>query len=549
MSERMLYRDMRNHRARYPQKASNCKDQRAKPCARAPRRESLALRPKRALAFETLHMPFQITNATIASAKSKARPGAAQEEILDSRAEGLRLRIGARGVRWQIRMRHAGASIRLDLGDVDEWGIAEARAVAIDAKRLSRSGTLPDDVWVDRQRVTAGKKDAPAPIVQPGLWTWEDGKREYLAEVERTKRPATLRDYRNMLGTPELARFDGKAVAGVGLEDLATVVEDVHRRGVERHAEHLASVLRPMWTFLGSPTKRALSGVKPGVMRELTAPQRSRQADGSAKRKAKYVPSMLEIGRIVAIARSGAVHPIAGAAVEMAVFTAQRRMQIVLALRDRFEPISDTEGLWSVPSAHRKTAERRGDESDHVVPLPPAAWSAADRAVKWCYAQDDDRLASSRRVYPQLRPRKSTDVLDDLSHMSADTLSHTLSYFPGCKATPHDLRRAFGTHVEHDLGFKRSDTKTILDHLEGEASGDVTGASYALHDGSHFKWPIARAWADHIEKHVALAVEADPRLADAQWLTRQIQIAQDIAKNMRPRYPTVRAGGLKALPS
>ena len=65
-------------------------------------------------------MPIQITNATIAAAKARARPGAQQEEILDSRAEGLRLRIGARGVRWQLRMRHAGTSIRLDLGDVDE---------------------------------------------------------------------------------------------------------------------------------------------------------------------------------------------------------------------------------------------------------------------------------------------------------------------------------------------------------------------------------------------------------------------------------------------
>lgn len=44
-------------------------------------------------------MPLQITNATIASAKQKAKPGANQADILDSRAEGLRLRIGARGRR------------------------------------------------------------------------------------------------------------------------------------------------------------------------------------------------------------------------------------------------------------------------------------------------------------------------------------------------------------------------------------------------------------------------------------------------------------------
>lgn len=484
-------------------------------------------------------MPLQITNATIVAAKGRARPGAVQEDILDSRAEGLRLRVGARGVRWQLRFRHAGASLRLDLGDVDEWSIAQARDLCLDARRLSRSGTKPDEAWVDSQRVAAGKKEAPPVVVQPGLWDWETAKGEYLAEVVRTRKPATATDYRRMLGTPELDRFAGQGVAGIALEELATVVEDVHRRGVERHAEHLASVLRPMWNFLGSPTKRGLSGVSPGIMRELTAPQRSRQADGSAKRKAKYLPPMLEIGRIVAICRSGAVHPVPAAAIELAVFTAQRRMQVVLALRARFEGISETEGLWSIPSAHRKTAERRGDESDHVIPLPSPAWSAAQKSVVWCEDHVDDRISDSPRVFPQLRPRQLGGAMD---HMAADTLTHTLSYFPGVTATPHDLRRAFATHGQRDLGMKTSDTKTILDHLEGQESGDVTSISYALHDGSHFKWPLMRTWADHVERNVELAMAADPKLSDIPWLTRQIQIASDIAKNVKtPRHRSIKA--------
>src|SRR5690606_17583051 len=109
-------------------------------------------------------------------------------------------------------------------------------------------------------------------------------------------------------------RLAGRPVAGITLEEMSVAVEDVHRRGVERHAEHLASVVRPMWSFLGSPTKRGRSGVTPGSMKELAAPERSRQADGSAKRKAKYIPPMLEVGRIVAICRSGAMHPIVAAA-------------------------------------------------------------------------------------------------------------------------------------------------------------------------------------------------------------------------------------------
>lgn len=491
-------------------------------------------------------MPIQITNATIASAKGKAKPGAAQEEILDSRAEGLRLRIGARGVRWQIRMRHAGASIRLDLGDVDEWGIAEARAVAIDAKRLSRSGTLPDDTWVDRQRVTAGKKEAPAPVVQPGLWTWTEAKNEYLAEVARTKSDATLRDYRRQLSVGELDRFEGRGVAGITLEEMSVAVEAIHRRGVERDAEHVASVVRPFWTFLGSPTKRTLSGVVLGTMRELQAPQRTRLLDGTEKRKDLYIPPMLEVGRIVAIARSGAMHPLTAAAVELICFTCQRVAQTLPALRERFD---EKDGLWSIPAPHRKTAMKRGDLADHVLPLPAPAWRAVAKAVEWAEAEGDDRIANSRRVFPQLRARRKTNKLNDLSKMSDSTVSHSFSYMPGVAATPHDLRRSFGTYGQEDLGFTDAELKMVLDHLEGRKSGDVTATSYNLQHRIGPKTVILEAWAEHVEKHVELAKAADPRLLDVPWLTRQIQINQDIEKNMKPRHPTLRGGNASRLPN
>ena len=54
---------------------------------------------------------------------------------------------------------------------------------------------------------------------------------------------------------------------------------------------------------------------------------------------------------------------------------------------------------------------------------------------------------------------------------------------PGVQASPHDIRRAFGTHGEETPRLLRADTKAILDH--GSESGDVTGSHYALHDGSH----------------------------------------------------------------
>lgn len=483
-------------------------------------------------------MPVQITLATIASAKAKARPGAAQEEILDSRAEGLRLRIGARGVRWQLRMRHAGTSIRLDLGDVDEWGIAEAREIAVDARRLSKSGTLPDAAWLDTRKVAAGKKEAPpAPPPIPGTWDWETAKTEYLDEVQRTRKKATHNDYRNMLGTPELKRFAGRMVAEITLEEMSIVVEEVHQRGVERHSEHLASVVRPMWNFLGSPTKRGRSGVLPGAMKELSAPERSRQADGSAKRKAKYVPTMVEVGRIVAICRSGAMHPIIAASIEFTVFTLQRVAAISQAQREDFEDRQGYEATWSIPALHRKTAQRRGEESAHVLPLPRVVWLAAKKAFDWSLHIDDERIQQSTRVFPQLRARSKANSPSLDAHISPSTITHTMTYMPGVEATPHDLRRAFATHGQVDLGFDDAQTKFILDHLEGRTSGDVTAASYALHHRLEQKSALLEAWAAHVERNVELAIDAEPRLTDAGWIGKRMQLAQDAAKNVKaPRH-------------
>jgi hypothetical protein len=85
---------------------------------------------------------------------------------------------------------------------------------------------------LDAQRVAYGKREGPpAPIIK-GLWDWQEAKAAFIVEVRRTKREATYVDYRNMLGTAELTRFDGREMGKIALQDMAIAVEAVHRRGV-----------------------------------------------------------------------------------------------------------------------------------------------------------------------------------------------------------------------------------------------------------------------------------------------------------------------------
>jgi hypothetical protein len=464
---------------------------------------------------------IDITSATLKRAKAEAVPGARQSEIGDARQAGLVIRIGARGARWQFRFEAGGNGRRIDLGGIDDWTVAEAREVAGKAAAMIRNKQgLPTEDWLLRQRIAYGKIDAPAiptatTPTEFGQWTFAEARIDYLAEVKRTRRFDTWDDYSKVLAAPELEELADQKVGRITRHDLSRIVVEIHRSGRERAAEKLAGCLRTMWNHLEKDANIRKSGVELGSMLGLKAPERSlvergnRSSDDIAP--GRYVPSLLELGRIVAICRSGAMDPQIAAAVELLVMTVQRRRPIASAWKDDFEPIGDGRGLWHMPPAARKSGARRDPDRDHVVPLPASVWGLVERI------RAVDEFAEW--MFPAFRARRAGDKI---AHMASSTLTHALLWMPMVEASPHGVRRAFSTHGEKLLGWTRLASKQILDHAEGEAAGDVTAASYALHDGTHQKWPTMVRWVDAVEDHVGRVIAADQRLLDADWLRAQI---------------------------
>jgi integrase len=464
---------------------------------------------------------IDITSTTVKRAKADAVPGAKQSEISDARQAGLVIRIGARGARWQFRFEAGGKGKRIDLGSIDDWTIAEAREVAGKAAAMVRNKQgLPTEEWLLRQRIAYGKIDAPAiptatTPTEFGQWTFAEAKADYLAEVKRIRRLDTWDDYAKVLAAPELDELADQKVGRITRHDLSRIVVEIHRSGRQRAAEKLAGCLRTMWSHLERDAYIRKSGVEFGSMLGLRAPERSlvergnRSSGGIAP--GRYVPSLLELGRIVAICRSGAMPPQIAAAIELLVMTVQRRRPIASAWKADFEPIGEGRGLWHMPPAARKSGARRDPDRDHVVPLPGSVWSLVERI------RATDELGDW--MFPAFRARRTGS---QVTHMAPSTVTHALLWMPGTEASPHDIRRAFSTHGEKALGWTRLASKQILDHGEGEAAGDVTAASYALHDGAHQKWPTMVRWVDAVEDHVGRAIAADQRLLDADWLRAQI---------------------------
>ena len=472
-------------------------------------------------------MPEVITKAIVADALKRHRDGLSFE-MRDVRAQGLELRCRPKGVTWSYRWQTGKTSNRLALGPAHVIVLDEARWMAGQAAIARRMGVVLDIGWVAARYIDLGKVHvddvAEGRSVAAGQWTFAEARTSYLEHVKATKSSSTHVDYRQILQSRDLSGLDPEQVSNLTRQQFAEILDDIHRSGREPHAEHVARVVRPFWTWLGKDAQLARSGVVPGSMDGLRAPERSRidDDDDDEDQDDGYVPSLEEMGRAIALARNPAISASIGSAIELMTWTLQRRRAIVEARVKDFTPAVDG-GLWRVPPASRKGRKKNGKKKRPlVVPLPPAAWACVQRALQARADQGSDYLFPSE---------------GESGHMHVSTLSHMIGFLPGIKASGHDLRRGFATHGEAIVGFLRTDTMSILDHEDNAfsvrevthrtatGSNDMTGIHYALHSGTHRTWVIMRAWASALEPHVAAAL-SDPAVTNAKLISVEIAAAR-----------------------
>ncbi|MBB5758516.1 integrase [Methylorubrum rhodinum] len=467
-------------------------------------------------------MPVKLTETLVKQALADVAAKAKAYDLIDTGCPGLLLRVGPRGARFAFKFESGHKTHRLTLGSPETIRLAEARAIATEARRrlVDRIG-IPDDRFLEAQLRKLRKlepKAEPPPrdpaIVQAfeddmlrhGEWTWEDARAAYLAEVARVRRPDTHTDYRKMLSLPELAVFEGRRVRRITIEDLATIVHAVHASGRERHAEHLASVLRPMWSYLARHEHKKKSGVDAG-MPQLKAPERTSGDKPRANGKVPggYFASAQEIGYTVAVARSGVLEPSLGVAMELMVLTGQRRRPVASAeVADFVEFVEQPGwGVWAMRPIHRKTAAKRGDKTLHCVPLPPALWQRLQVQV--------GRAGKSKFLFPQVRPRKSGGTAD--GHLSASALNHRLLDM-GVRASPHDLRRGLSSLCQTELRILPATVEMILDHSEGVPTDNVLERHYTNDKRLDLKVPVMEAWISYADRQFEAAAATLPSVEE-----------------------------------
>ena len=95
-----------------------------------------------------------------------------------------------------------------------------------------------------------------------------------------------------------------------------------------------------------------------------------------------------------------------------------------------------------------------------------------------------------------------------------------LSVLPGINFSPQFVRYAFSTYGERDLGFRKSEAKIILDHLEGTEPDDVTGKFYSSDPAIRRKREMITLWAGWLVECCAKAIAADPLLSEPRHRRR-----------------------------
>lgn len=475
---------------------------------------------------------LDINLSVIAKARRDARPGEPEYEVIDTRAPGLRLRVGPRGVRWGWKIEHQHRTRRMDLGAVEDWSVEEARTVAMEATKLVRERRgLADIAWLAAQRARFGKAPEPTaavdlpqpykpvrtddrpwkPVAEVLAWGYRTAVERYIAEVRDVRRKATAEDYRKTLTHPAFKELMYLPVSLITVDAMQKIIDGVAKGGHHTSAVGMVIKQKTFFKWLARPAIREKTFVKADAMVLLEKPQRSRakaEPGGvpSPATKKRHFPLMPELGRLVALARSGALDPAYDLAILLLVLAAPRNHAVVSAAIQDFAECEEEPGwgVWRIPALHRKGAsdDDERDEVPHAIPVPPAVWSVIKERI--------DGLQGQHWLFPGFRPRRRGMPV---GHMSEHTLSHQFDALPGIVAGPHDLRRALRTQGRKLLRVTPKELSLILDHAEGRA-GSVTQTHYSDDEELDVKRPILERWWDLVEKHAAAAAPGLPTVEE-----------------------------------
>jgi integrase len=380
---------------------------------------------------------------------------------------GLYLQITLGGASWVLRYMLNGKAREMGLGPLADFGLQDARAKALDARRLRYAGIDP----IEHRRA---ERAARALSEAKGV-TFKECSESYIAAHRPGWRNAKHADqWEATLGTYAAPVIGALPVQAV---DTALVLK----------------VLEPIWTTKPETASRLrgrleniLDWAKVRGFREGENPARWRghldkllPASGKV-RKVEHHAALpyAELPEFMTALR--AQEGVSARALEFAILTAARTGEVIGA---RLNEISEREKVWTVPGERMKAGK------EHRVPVSARAFaivSGIDRPATGEQGKEAQSEAGAF-VFPGGKPGaplSNMAFLMLLRRMGRDDL------------TGHGFRSTFRTWAAERTNFPREVIEAALAHT----MGNKVEAAYQRGDLFEQRRRLMEAWAEFVSK-------------------------------------------------
>lgn len=364
---------------------------------------------------------------------------------------GLYLRIEANGSRfWVQRIMIRGKRCEMGLGSAAMVSLAEARAAALENRKVARAGGDPLQARREALAVMTFE-EAARKVHGLHLPTWRNAKhgRDFLSSLEA-------------YAFPRIGKLKVPDVTSADVLDVLTPIWTEKAETARRVRQRIGTVMK--WAIA--------QGWRKDNPAENIAQALPKADKTKARRKA--LPYAEVAGCIATVHGSGASHA-TKLALEFLILTAARSGEVRGAV---WSEIDMEAKVWEVPAARMKM------KRPHRVPLSPRAVAILNDAEA---LRGDGEL-----VFPGNKPGKM------LSDMTLSKLVKEL----GFNAYVHGFRTSFRTWAQEKTNFPREVPEAALAH----AVGDAVEQAYARSDVFEKRRRMMMAWADYLAQGSAKVV-------------------------------------------